>query len=388
MPTSVRTSLWLYCGSAVLAGFFGPLYPKFTVLAIPGLVLAGFIAYNVGRRRHWARVLLLVLTLLGLLAWLALWRPVHLLSQLGAPLDTPRLQWRLIPLVAELLQVIAAALLFTSPANRWFSQERIQMPARGTFDHDGDAPATKKRWLSSDSFKVARRWVLIPVALLALLFLADRALHIALHQLFGSSENPTKGDPQYPQANPNPTRFLDISGLMTSTLPASLDARYETRAPVYPVHDMTCFRTIFGYGPVSLSVSIPLKLQRDRNRFHATLTVDHYLPGPCGWHFVGLGIRPLKGPLGGDATFTFARASGDAPVNSGTGAYDDSLDLWCRYSPPSHFDAVITCWSLPEIRSDYPSLQSEPIVNDKTEVYVLPGTKSLTVNFHDISGDR
>lgn len=383
MPMSVRTSLWLYCGSAVLAVCFGPLFPKLIVLAIPSLALAGFIAYNVGRGRHWARVLLLVLTSLGLLASLALWRPIHLLWQLGSLQNAPRPQWILVPFVAELLQAIAAALLFTSPANRWFNRERIQTPARGMPDHGGASAADP-----SASGNASRRWILASVVVLTLLYLADRALHKAMTHVFGSSGNPTKGDQQYPQANPTPSHFVDVSGSMAATLPASLDATYATRSPVYPVHDMTCFRTIFGYGPVSLRVSIPLKLRRDRDGYHATLTVDRYVPGACGWHFVGLGIRPLKGPLGGDATFMFAEASEGASATSGTGTYTGSLDLWCRYTPPSHFDAVITCWSLPEIRSDYPSLHSEQIVNDKTEVYLLPDTKSLTVNFHDISGDR
>lgn len=383
MPTSVRTSLWLYCGSAVLAVFLGPLFPKLTVLAIPGLALAGFIAYNIGRGRHWARVLLLILTIL------VAWRSLYPLWQLGRPLNMLRPQWLLVPMVPQLLQVIAAALLFTSHANRWFAGAPIQTPTQGTADR-GLAAAIERHPPSSPSLNAARRWILIPVAVVGVLLLADRALHIALGQLFGPSENPTKGHQRYPQVNPIPTRFVDINGSMTSTLPASLDAIYQTRAPTYPVNDMTCFRTIFGYGPVPLSVSIPLKLERDQSRFHATLTVDHFLPGACDWHFVSLGIRPLKGPLGGDATFIFARAHDpdDATADSGTGAHNGPLDLWCRYSPPSQFDAVITCWSLPEIRSDYPSLQSEPIVNDETEAYVLPRTKSLIVNFHDISGDQ
>jgi len=377
MPNSVKASICLCWASALLSVFLASLW----VLAVPGVVITAFLTYHIGKARNWARVLLVLWTAMGMYGALyAVWLAGNAFQDVSK-------QLLLVPLIPKALLCAAACLLFTGLAREWFSEGRERKADAPKLSGDrSSSPASASR------AGQARQWLVIPIVVLGSLFLLDRGCKYAWEQVLGGpTDNPTSGDRRYPGSNPRPAQVVQISGFMSRTLPASIDAMYETDWSVSEFNDKTltwnCARQIFGFHPVPLRIMIPLKLERSGDNYHAILAVDRYLPGECGWHFVGLRIRPLTAPLNDEVTDLFAQAhphedTAAYPVNH---FYEGPLDLWCHYSPPTQFDASIGCSSLRQVQLNVPhvpALQSMQATNDQSTVFVLPHTKSLQVDFH------
>jgi hypothetical protein len=84
------------------------------VITIAAIVIQGWLSYMVFVGRNWARFIVCVLIVLGNAATFVSWR--EFVSQ-------PTLQTLPIAIVA-VLELTAVALLFTSPARRWFARRR------------------------------------------------------------------------------------------------------------------------------------------------------------------------------------------------------------------------------------------------------------------------
>jgi hypothetical protein len=100
------------------------------------------------------------------------------------------------------------------------------------------------------------------------------------------SMSPTEikpGETGYPTENTHPTQFLQV----TAKLPQTLSVRFRVGYSASPLA-ASCQRTV-GLGvSAPYSVSLPLQLDRVGDSYQGRLAIDRFMPGSCGWRFVGV----------------------------------------------------------------------------------------------------
>jgi len=98
---------------------------------------------------------------------------------------------------------------------------------------------------------------------------------------------PAPGTPGYPVTNPNARQTLHISGVLPSTLPIQLFAAYQSAAQ-YTESPCGRWAPAAGVG-FPLLVLMPIDTSESRAGFYdATVLVDKFEPGKCGWRFHGI----------------------------------------------------------------------------------------------------
>ena len=116
-PTDVTNALRLLVASMVLdivAFAFSGTYAwaEFLGLGI-GLGIAGLLLVQLGKARHWARVVLAVLVGLGVVAGLVWFAESYRENPGETVLST----------ISTVILLVATVLLFTAPSNDWFAQK-------------------------------------------------------------------------------------------------------------------------------------------------------------------------------------------------------------------------------------------------------------------------
>ncbi len=138
----------------------------------------------------------------------------------------------------------------------------------------------KAKWLSPPSLQATARRLTV-----ALLCATIPSLATCQARAPGTGpDEPTEAaqEPR-PLLNPNPKQIVRIYGRLPEHLGFSLGAMYSATT-----EDRACEKnpgSSIGIGPLR-SVTEPLEIRHDGDRFEATLVVDKYLPGPCGWKYV------------------------------------------------------------------------------------------------------
>jgi hypothetical protein len=109
--------------------------------------------------------------------------------------------------------------------------------------------------------------------------------------LCGCASNVTPGDRDYPTANPNPSKVLEVHGRIEPSVPVRFFAYWiATRAKSYPVADGNCnytFNWLEGVGD-RYSVAVPVAITSKADSYVLSMNTDAFLPGRCGWKFSGL----------------------------------------------------------------------------------------------------
>jgi hypothetical protein len=132
IPSSVLIAVGLYCTGLIASPVIGWLDPRPAPATSPELeaaaraglifgialgavifLLIAVLLYKIYWRRHWARVALLIVTALGIVAY----APEFLDSITSAPLIAA------LDTIVIVLEVIAVILLFMPPSNRWFKTD-------------------------------------------------------------------------------------------------------------------------------------------------------------------------------------------------------------------------------------------------------------------------
>lgn len=110
------------------------------------------------------------------------------------------------------------------------------------------------------------------------------------HRLNGPrSVQVQRGDPQYPESNPNPTRMLTVTGTLPQSLPVKdLIAVYSANAPSENSSSAACTR-FDEFAPLRNQVwplvfvqHVPMA--RTRDSYRASIVIDRFKLGLCGWH--------------------------------------------------------------------------------------------------------
>ena len=104
----------------------------------------------------------------------------------------------------------------------------------------------------------------------------------------------SREDPDYPVQNPQPSRIVDITGSISSTLDTQLIAWYTTERKQ---EGCTFSPSALAAVNFPLQVAVPLDIERTGDEFRTVVAVDRFLRGRCGWHFHSLVARISKAGL-------------------------------------------------------------------------------------------
>jgi hypothetical protein len=139
------------------------------------------------------------------------------------------------------------------------------------------------------------------------------------------------GTSNYPQKNAGPIRQVSIRGTVAPTLKIALSAIYQGKVAA------DCYKTTVFSGEIfegqtnPLQVTLPLSVSRDGDKFSATIEVDRFVPGKCGWHFTGVLVQVSNGKFSFGPAYIvqaidYMRSGEGKSFNSS----DDPVILRCR----------------------------------------------------------
>jgi hypothetical protein len=205
----------------------------------------------------------------------------------------------------------------------------------------------------------------------------DRSLEAARYQeVAARSVN-------FPALSPKPSWVIRIAGDLPPAVPlTSLEAYYTVGTSRILASDLPqgCMSSQrHGGFPLHHTERIPIS--RSGGRYQASVIVDKFLPGPCGWHLRDVGFRlqgtdvlyavtpydqrySMRGPLAGSAS----------PAR---------MDIWCATAGKPFFRHY-ACDTVATLPPDLAALHSAGQDGATVELWAYPKSGSLEVDFHDI----
>jgi hypothetical protein len=135
------------------------------------------------------------------------------------------------------------------------------------------------------------------------------AVALVLWASVSTAANVKPGDRDYPQQNPNPTKFLFLHG----TIDPSLDLNFQVawHSDLSKCHYAT---SIIEGAYAWYSASTLLEIKKDGTNFSARIPIDGVLPGRCQWSFGGVDFGANTGYRTGlVATNSYPLKPGQSP---------------------------------------------------------------------------
>lgn len=175
-----------------------------------------------------------------------------------------------------------------------------------------------------------------------------------------TTENVKTGDGDYPQTNPNPSRFMNLHG----TIKGALDIRFKIG---WTASSGACqFYNAETKKTLPYSVILPLDIMRDGEEFSAQVAADGILPGRCGWKFSGISI------WGGESSFGQILVHPDPPPLQPGQSPNNVANLLCkmrmRQLPP--VEPVLLCRKAKQ--------------NQRGTLFWYPQTTGLEINIAEV----
>ena len=159
----------------------------------------------------------------------------------------------------------------------------------------------------------------------------------------GCGGNVAPGGPDYPESNPNPTKFLLVHGTIDKALDLKFSIEWQSQNP-------TCRYAVSRLegAYASYSAGGPLAVERRGTDFSVRIPIDGVLPGLCQWAFGGVSFA---GPTG---WWTPLIVTNSYPLEAGQSP-NGVAELHCRSvaskgEPPD--DKTLSCrWPATEDRA-------------------------------------
>lgn len=196
----------------------------------------------------------------------------------------------------------------------------------------------------------------------------------------------------YPVTNPTPSRWLEIHGALPATVPVDdVEETFMTTAAPRQVQADTCRRRA-GPGftvPIMKHETVPVR--SENGRYQIRLPVDRYLPGKCDWQlrFVDFRLFVAKwGARRANAEVAVPTKQEEAAMGNGN-FYQGRLNLWCGEALNKQVTPYypVVCGNWDAMFARIPPEQRNFIAPQETDrhetTWVLPGTHSIEINFHD-----
>lgn len=175
-----------------------------------------------------------------------------------------------------------------------------------------------------------------------------------------------------------------MSGTLPENLPVQLAAYYSTLHPEDGENGYAdCYHSGFSFSR-NLHLTEPIQVVRHGPRYEASVALDKYQPGRCGWVLVYVGYKVTErygGTTGnpgwpaGTATVSIANSATILRDAASTRYWRGPVDIWC--SPQ-------ICGLLVEMSGvDAQGVPASELSTQHT-TWIFPDTHSVTVNFHDL----
>lgn len=204
--------------------------------------------------------------------------------------------------------------------------------------------------------------------------------------------------PNFPRLNPHPMRSLLITGTMPSSLPIRFVAYYAATLPRLGQKGYrSCYRSVpLGPSP-PLHVTEPLQIVRHGVYYEASVTVDKYEPGYCGWRLASVtyevlnsleyGLRGTEAGWIGSPVVAFLHADDNVDEHGGYKFWMGRLDVWCiRERLPEKPQFPQICGVLRGLGPRYDALPVPAAERgDNMETYATRDTRTVEINFHDLN---
>jgi hypothetical protein len=208
----------------------------------------------------------------------------------------------------------------------------------------------------------------------------------------GKGANVKKGDPDYPEINPAPTRWLTLTARVPATLSVDFSVGYISEPTRSTNGYISC-----GFNPnieVIRAFSAddpPLSMERMGDTLRAKIAVDKYLPGRCHWHFNGIGWQLANGAdLFGGSMFAVAY---DATRDAIDKVPRGPVYLVCKRDPtPRNPLRPGRCTSMDVMQSPMVGDVSQNLIaqlpsaaRGKADVtWIMPDTTHIEISFYDL----
>jgi hypothetical protein len=201
------------------------------------------------------------------------------------------------------------------------------------------------------------------------------------------------GDADYPQLKPQPTRMLRLIGDLPKSLHIEFLLHFEASSYAGGTIQSGNYRGYVERAPVFplFSVTESLRVVRDDSSYSASIPMDKYLPGKCGWHLYSVGYRIIDG--GKNFSDDWFAGVFDPKVNQGPEQefYRGQVNTWCtrkpfRGDPGQHQRCAVF-----PILKEFVSVRPETIASIPSEkraahhvTWVFPDTQLIEMNFYDL----
>lgn len=211
--------------------------------------------------------------------------------------------------------------------------------------------------------------------------------------------NPSSAE--YPAENLHPAHLVSLTGTLPSMIPLKdFDAIYETKVGLTPASTDRCQMPgeISPNQPRPLVARVPIPIVRSADRYAATVAVDHFIAGDCQWHLAQVQYRlyvtgfEYSEPNVGSANIAVPGDADAADAAKGHSLYTGPLHIWCRKNNPNsgitpfypEGCGIFENFFPPSIAQRHTSVPLDQ-QDAHTVVFVLPDTKSVELDFHDVS---
>jgi hypothetical protein len=200
----------------------------------------------------------------------------------------------------------------------------------------------------------------------------------------------------FPAVNPNPAQVVTISGTLPSNVPVKdFAATYETTTNDKQADGPCQIRpeSLPTEPASSRTTTVAVPVVRADGRYRASLMLDWFVPGSCGWHLTAVGYRLfLSGyeyPEGMYGERIYVVDNPEALRKTAKNeTYRGPIHVWCRKN-----DNFANNHSYPELcgafEASFPTTYTQitSVPNNQKEyhgeVYIYPGTTAIEFNFHD-----
>lgn len=191
------------------------------------------------------------------------------------------------------------------------------------------------------------------------------------------TENVTPGDPDYPVLNSTPQRIVTVTGTLPKSLAIEFKLLYIANEYIplsEPLNSQCSFLVAAGSAKQTYYLVENLPIKRTGDSYTASINVDKYLEGRCGWHLATLSYQL---PHGEGMERDFIRPA-VAYFNQDTQTYyEGPVDIWCETDPNApNSKFYIVCSDFVRVDSSLGQL------TNRIQAIAKPTTTALEINFH------
>jgi len=210
------------------------------------------------------------------------------------------------------------------------------------------------------------------------------------------SESIQPGESDYPEINPQGSLMVTVTGVLPRSLPIALNLVHSANPRADAgAGTAACSRQLHSEEHPALILAEPLRIEREGDRFSASIPVDKYLPGRCDWRLEGLKYQLLNSggaQTGGWLVVAYDRARDGADL---TKLPRGRAVIWCvKNSDATEPERPELCANLAALKlvSSIPDALvgrlPQPDRDNHGVIWIFPDTHSVEIEFHDLDSQR